>query len=774
VGSSSSAASQGGTVLQIDAGEADPAGVDFESLVGALKHFVELNKHTNVPAGFVVPDAEPWPRSCRSMPLGMCINQITTRGAYLSTRVIRAQIARERGLVGTRVSDAALAELDADAAKIMAERTSTLTSTGFALKDQNKDEPQSMSKRFERLVVALETYKRLFQSLDVPQHFAVPSDSDLWDEDLWGLRLGSRVNAIRSQGTFVKNNPARRELLTNLGFRWETEAGMRAKSYQTQRELSAEAMGGAAGEMWQARKWAGANPGEVGSAAANPYYRLFGTEGGEDGAGGEMDGEGAAQRPHTFDDVIAALQVWQREFGEYENIPHDFEVPYAGELRAVEAELDALTSLTSSADGSGGGGSAVVGAPAAWATDDFGPNFPTPPAKEGENGASASSEVGGDDSDLAALSASFADMDLLGDLYDGADDLSDIDDVFRNGEPIDGLARFLRGDGLVAPLPLTPEEEAAAAEAAAQQAAFQQQLRTLEWPAELGGLPLGRFVAMLRSGDAPGKLDSVDRRPKLDGIGFTWGNEAKFLHFDYDKLVTSLANFMKIKGDTCVPAHFVVPSTAQWETNLHGYELGRHVNLCRAQKAMLEVEYPHRYQLLTNFGFLWLQPELVDVEGEDAGDPNSANQAAVAAVTSAQGDYSPDAAYWANNFYEEVLSPSEWLRLRTALEKGYQWPSALFGVQDMYDVEAANPVEYDADDFADDDFVEDDEDDEIEDLDGDDDDEDDEDDLLGGDVFEEEEEDEDEGLDDDDDDDDMLSGEGLDDDDLDIELPGDA
>jgi len=67
--------------------------------------------------------------------------------------------------------------------------------------------------------------------LDVPQHFSVP-ESAPWPEELWGLRLGSRVNAIRSQGTFVKNNPKRRELLTGMGFRWETEAGLRAKNYQ--------------------------------------------------------------------------------------------------------------------------------------------------------------------------------------------------------------------------------------------------------------------------------------------------------------------------------------------------------------------------------------------------------------------------------------------------------------------------------------------------------------------------------------------------------------
>jgi len=67
--------------------------------------------------------------------------------------------------------------------------------------------------------------------LDVPQHYTVPEDP-AWPEELWGLRLGSRVNAIRSQGTFVKNNPSRRQLLTSMGFRWETEAGIRSRAFQ--------------------------------------------------------------------------------------------------------------------------------------------------------------------------------------------------------------------------------------------------------------------------------------------------------------------------------------------------------------------------------------------------------------------------------------------------------------------------------------------------------------------------------------------------------------
>jgi hypothetical protein len=48
----------------------------------------------------------------------------------------------------------------------------------------------------------------------------VPSELP-WPEDTWGIKLGSRVSAIRSQSTFVSNSPARRGLLDSIGFCWE-------------------------------------------------------------------------------------------------------------------------------------------------------------------------------------------------------------------------------------------------------------------------------------------------------------------------------------------------------------------------------------------------------------------------------------------------------------------------------------------------------------------------------------------------------------------------
>ena len=134
-------------------------------------------------------------------------------------------------------------------------------------------------------------------------------------------------------------------------------------------------------------------------------------------------------------------------------------------------------------------------------------------------------------------------------------------------------------------------------------ALFRRRVASIEWPRELAGLPLGAFVAQLRRGDAPGKADPK-RRAKLDAIGFTWGDEGKYLHFDFHRLVRALTNFMKVQADNCVPFDFVVPPALPWDEENWGYELGRAVNLARAQAETLKKEYPSRFRLLTNMEFM--------------------------------------------------------------------------------------------------------------------------------------------------------------------------
>ena len=75
---------------------------------------------------------------------------------------------------------------------------------------------------------ALLTYKELKGDLLVPQAFIVPSEEP-WPEFTWGLKLGARVNAIRSQGTLVANSPERRDMLDQIGFEWELPSAVKRR-----------------------------------------------------------------------------------------------------------------------------------------------------------------------------------------------------------------------------------------------------------------------------------------------------------------------------------------------------------------------------------------------------------------------------------------------------------------------------------------------------------------------------------------------------------------
>ncbi|GAH06575.1 unnamed protein product, partial [marine sediment metagenome] len=93
--------------------------------------------------------------------------------------------------------------------------------------------------RFNNVYNALVRYQELTGDLLVPQPFVVPAGSKDWDEEFWELRLGARVNAIRSQGTFVKTNPARREQLDTLGFEWELPSAGKKRGRKKKTEIEA-------------------------------------------------------------------------------------------------------------------------------------------------------------------------------------------------------------------------------------------------------------------------------------------------------------------------------------------------------------------------------------------------------------------------------------------------------------------------------------------------------------------------------------------------------
>lgn len=90
------------------------------------------------------------------------------------------------------------------------------------------------SRHWNAICLALVLFKSEYGHVNVPLSFVVPFDSvdeksegfqnrSVWPKELWGLKLGYRVNNIRYRGDFVNDNDHNREFLDSLGFVWKRE-----------------------------------------------------------------------------------------------------------------------------------------------------------------------------------------------------------------------------------------------------------------------------------------------------------------------------------------------------------------------------------------------------------------------------------------------------------------------------------------------------------------------------------------------------------------------
>jgi hypothetical protein len=107
------------------------------------------------------------------------------------------------------------------------ERKQWLKERGFRF--DTKDAPKLKDdNRWEFSVVpAMAAYRDAHGDLKVPNSFVVPSEEPL-PEESWGLSLGMVINAIRWQGSYIRNHPERLQQLEGMGFvfgdlerRWE-------------------------------------------------------------------------------------------------------------------------------------------------------------------------------------------------------------------------------------------------------------------------------------------------------------------------------------------------------------------------------------------------------------------------------------------------------------------------------------------------------------------------------------------------------------------------
>jgi hypothetical protein len=181
-------------------------GISFDQLYTALLAYrqqVKPDGSLTVPAEFIVPDVEPWPENTRGMPLGLHFGKVRSE-AFL---------------------------------KDNPEAESKLSAIGV----QVDQKVATSNARFHRVYDALRRYKDIYGDLLVPQPFVVPDKSADWPEDTWRLRLGARVNAMRSQGTFVKANPERKDLLDTIGFAWsppQSERRRRGRKSKAEKDRS--------------------------------------------------------------------------------------------------------------------------------------------------------------------------------------------------------------------------------------------------------------------------------------------------------------------------------------------------------------------------------------------------------------------------------------------------------------------------------------------------------------------------------------------------------
>jgi hypothetical protein len=161
----------------------------------ALGQFKARQGHVRVPSGFKIPtassfrvvsgrgggDPSTWPDALVGLRLGDRVN--TARKAYKDGRLTDDDIAH-------------------------------LESIGFVWDVHEW--------KYQRFMLAIRRHIGVYGHPNVLQSFVVPSEAP-WSEEVWGLNLGHAVMSVRSQGTYIKDHPERKQELDDLHFDWRAD-----------------------------------------------------------------------------------------------------------------------------------------------------------------------------------------------------------------------------------------------------------------------------------------------------------------------------------------------------------------------------------------------------------------------------------------------------------------------------------------------------------------------------------------------------------------------
>ncbi|OQR86676.1 hypothetical protein ACHHYP_10271 [Achlya hypogyna] len=146
--------------------------------LAAFDQYRAINGHLDVPIDFTVAaEDEAWPKDLRGLPLGMVVHSL------------RQQALKD---------------------KLPQAKRAVLEEMGFAWRAQES--------LWERKLLALTTYNKVYGNLKVPRQFVVPVH-DGWPRQVWHLRLGDIVAALRHH--HARLPPAKKRALDALGFVWD-------------------------------------------------------------------------------------------------------------------------------------------------------------------------------------------------------------------------------------------------------------------------------------------------------------------------------------------------------------------------------------------------------------------------------------------------------------------------------------------------------------------------------------------------------------------------
>ncbi|OQR83215.1 hypothetical protein ACHHYP_14948 [Achlya hypogyna] len=190
------------------------------ALLRACEVYFRLHRDISIPASFVVPARDPrWPSAMWSVPLGA-----HWHAALDDTSVPDVSTADDEAvLAGLRAYESRTGHRHvAPTFQIPhGELTWPQKTWGLQLGAARDRPPTCPPVDWEKLVRGLQTFKSVYDNVDVSPEFSVPSGQWEWPEEVWQYPLGVVVQAIRSGRVFMP--PSAVEHLTLLTFRWTTD-----------------------------------------------------------------------------------------------------------------------------------------------------------------------------------------------------------------------------------------------------------------------------------------------------------------------------------------------------------------------------------------------------------------------------------------------------------------------------------------------------------------------------------------------------------------------